>query len=307
MRVFISWSGERSHAVAIALKNFVGDIIQNVTAFVSDEDIVNGERWTNRLQEELQVNQYGILSITLDNKEAPWLLFEAGALSNSVNHTPVVPFLYDVEPSDLTGSPLLQFQATIFYSKENVRRLVYDINAACGDSRLDDTRLERAFDRLYPEFEKALKQILPHTDAVTDNKPDKNRAILEEILDLTRRNRRALGNWVANCKLAYEFTINIQLNGITAHSFNVLVNVGDTFNTVLDTIYFCMQDYEEGIVTAYTYLHDWVLCENDNKLLIISGLKDKIPAEVLFQPDSVWTVKLLSTPILDKSAYNLRG
>jgi len=64
MRVFINWSGVRSHVVAIALKNFIGDIIQSVTPFVSDEDIISGERWTARLQEELQENQYGILSIT---------------------------------------------------------------------------------------------------------------------------------------------------------------------------------------------------------------------------------------------------
>ena len=194
MRVFISWSGERSHAVAIALKNFIGDIIQSVTPFVSAEDIINGERWASRLKEELQENQYGILSITKGNKESPWLLFEAGALSNSEHNIPVVPFLFDIEPSELTGSPLLQFQATIYYSKENVRKLINEINNACGDTKLDSVRLDRAFDRCYDEFEAALKSIAPELDEFQVDESDTNRVILEELLDLTRGNQKLLSH-----------------------------------------------------------------------------------------------------------------
>lgn len=194
MKVFISWSGERSHAVALSLKNFIGDIIQSVTPFVSDEDITSGERWNTRIREELQENQYGILSITNDNKEAPWLLFEAGALSNSNQNIPVVPFLFDVEPSELTGSPLLQFQATIYYNKENVWKLVADINEACGENKLDNDRLKRAFDRCYDEFASALKKAVPESNEPKDTESDKTHAILEELLDLTRGNQKLLSN-----------------------------------------------------------------------------------------------------------------
>jgi hypothetical protein len=194
MRVFISWSGSRSHDVAIALKNFIGDIIQSVTPFVSDEDIVNGERWNDRLKEELQENQYGILSITNENKESPWLLFEAGALSNSSHNIPVVPFLFDIEPSALSGSPLLQFQATIYYSKDNVKKLINNINDACGENKLDNMRLERAFERCYDEFESALKKVTPELNEPKDAMSDKTHIILEELLDLTRNNQKLLNS-----------------------------------------------------------------------------------------------------------------
>ncbi|MCL2495284.1 MAG: toll/interleukin-1 receptor domain-containing protein [Oscillospiraceae bacterium] len=194
MRVFISWSGERSHQVANALKEFVGDIIQSVTPFVSDQDITSGERWAERLKEELQENQYGILSITNDNKSSPWLLFEAGALSNSSHKIPVVPFLYDIKPSELTGSPLLQFQAVIYYSEDNARKLINDINDACGDSKLDATRLERAFGWCYPIFEQKLKDIPPESNKLKSAEPDKTKLILEELLDLTRGNQKLLSS-----------------------------------------------------------------------------------------------------------------
>jgi len=194
MKVFISWSGERSHAVALSLKNFIGDIIQSVTPFVSDEDITSGERWNVRIKEELQENQYGILSITSDNKEAPWLLFEAGALSNSTHNIPVVPFLFDVEPSEMTGSPLLQFQAAFYYKKEHVWKLVSDINDACGENKLDSDRLKRAFDRCYDEFESALKEAVPESNEPKEAEFDKTHAILEELLDLTRGNQKLLSS-----------------------------------------------------------------------------------------------------------------
>jgi hypothetical protein len=194
MQVFISGSGERGHAVAIALETFIGDIFHSLTFFISDKDITSGERWEERLQKELQESQYGILCITHDNKDKPWLLFEAGALSNSSHKIPVVPFLFDIEPSELTGSPLLQFQVTIYNNKENVKKLIVDINNVCGDDKLDSARLDRYFERCYGEFEATLKQITPETEKPQDTESDKTRAILEEVLDLVRGNQRLLNN-----------------------------------------------------------------------------------------------------------------
>ena len=37
-------------------------------------------------------------------------MFESGALSKSIEQTIVVPFLFDMEPNQLSG-PLVQFQA----------------------------------------------------------------------------------------------------------------------------------------------------------------------------------------------------
>ncbi|GHV38653.1 hypothetical protein FACS189490_00920 [Clostridia bacterium] len=196
MRVFISWSGERSKAVAIALKDFIENTIQSVEPFVSDENITSGERWNVRLKEELQKSQYAVLSVTKDNKGSPWLLFEAGALSNSAQNIPVVPFLFDIEPSELTGNPLLQFQATYYNKKDNVKKLIEDINSACGDDKLDTKLLDRAFDKWYVDFENSLSAVTPETDKKPkpDTEADKTRAILEEVLDLTRGNQKLLSN-----------------------------------------------------------------------------------------------------------------
>lgn len=79
MKVFISWSGDQSHAVAKAFYHFIGDCLQNVTPFLSSHNIDAGRNWPEVLRNELKTTGFGVLCLTPDNLTKPWLLFEAGA------------------------------------------------------------------------------------------------------------------------------------------------------------------------------------------------------------------------------------
>ncbi len=81
MRIFTSWSGERSKAAALGLKSLLQDLFEEaVQVFVSDH-ISPGEAWAQRLGTELEQSEFGILCLTQENFQAPWLLFEAGAIA----------------------------------------------------------------------------------------------------------------------------------------------------------------------------------------------------------------------------------
>lgn len=113
MKVFISWSGKTSNAVAVLLKDWLPLVIQSVDPYVSSEDIQSGSRWAAEVASELDQSAIGILCVTAANIDAPWLNFEAGALSKSIDRSRVVPFLFRMNRSDMPDGPLVQFQSVL--------------------------------------------------------------------------------------------------------------------------------------------------------------------------------------------------
>ena len=151
MEVFISWSGDRSGKVAEALRDWLPNVIQSVTPFMSASDIEKGSRWPNDLAIHLEKSQFGLVCLTPENLGAPWLLFEAGALSKSMDNSRVVPYLYGVSQTLLQG-PLAQFQAASA-TRTSTLEVIKSINEASGESGLEPTRVEHAFDTWWPKLE----------------------------------------------------------------------------------------------------------------------------------------------------------
>lgn len=182
MKIFISWSGTSSHSVALALKEWLPSVIQAVEPFVSSEDIQKGVRSFPEISQELEAAHFGIVCLTPENLSAPWLLFEAGALSKSLGQGRVSPLLVGVKESDVKG-PLAQFQMTKVESGD-VRKLVKTMNAQLPESqRLDDSILVKAFDKWWPDLEPKLTVGAAGATVA----PRSERDILEEVLSISRR------------------------------------------------------------------------------------------------------------------------
>lgn len=194
MKVFISWSGNTSLKVAQMLREWFPYIINSIEPYVSSEDIDKGARWSTDIAKELEDSTFGILCVTKDNLEAPWLSFEAGALSKTIEKSFVTPFLFDIKRSEVQG-PILQFQSTIF-DKDDIKKMVKTLNKACGDAGIPETRLDKSFDVWYPTLESGLNE-LKNTTASSDENKEANDSphtseILEEILELSRDNQKLL-------------------------------------------------------------------------------------------------------------------
>lgn len=197
MKVFISWSGNTSLKVAQVFREWLPSVIQSIEPYVSSEDIDKGARWSTDIAKELEDSTFGILCVTKDNLEAPWLSFEAGALSKTMEKSFVTPFLFDIKRSEVQG-PILQFQSTIF-EKEDIKKMVKTLNKACGDIGIADARLDKSFNVWYPTLEESLNQIKVETSSTPDSDHDSDDAslspaILEEILELSRDNQKLLRN-----------------------------------------------------------------------------------------------------------------
>jgi hypothetical protein len=198
MKVFLSWSGDASHKVALILREWLPSVIQSIVPYVSSEDIDKGARWSTDIASELADSSYGILCVTKDNLHAPWLTFEAGALSKTMDKSFVSPFLFNIKRSEVNG-PILQFQSTIF-QKDDIKKLLASLNKASTDGQLTEEKLDRALDVWYPELEKNLNGLLEKLPKQEEIKVETKReepltnSILEEILDLSRVNQKLLRN-----------------------------------------------------------------------------------------------------------------
>ncbi len=199
MKVFLSWSGDLSHKIAIELREWLPFVIQSVEPYVSSEDIDKGSRWSIDIAKELENSSFGILCVTPLNIDAPWLNFEAGALSKAFSATNVSPLLFGLKPSDLKKSPLLQFQSTL-YDKKDLFKLILSINTAIGKDKLDEAKLKLTFDVWFEKLKSKLDPLLNDTTLIiADTKqidlPDnKSNEAIEEILELTREQFKILRN-----------------------------------------------------------------------------------------------------------------
>ena len=61
------------------------------------------------LFKELEGKNVGLLCVTRENYDKPWINFEAGALAKNYTTARVCPILIDLHPADITG-PLTAFQ-----------------------------------------------------------------------------------------------------------------------------------------------------------------------------------------------------
>lgn len=195
MKLFISWSGEQSHKIALALRDWLPYVIHFADPYVSSEDIDKGARWSTDIASELEKSNFGILCVTNENFEAPWLNFEAGALSKTIDKSRVAPLLFGLKRSDIKSGPLLQFQSTIA-EKDDVRKLLDSINDTT-EQRLDVPRLSRIFDKWWPTLEDQFASI--DSSSKTSLQPaktknDKSSEIFEEILGLLRQQNRLLNS-----------------------------------------------------------------------------------------------------------------
>ncbi len=193
MKVFISWSGDRSKKIALIFRDWLPLVIQSLKPFVSSEDLRKGSRWSVEIAQELQETSFGLICLTKENLSAPWLNFEAGALSKTIENAYVAAFWFDVKPSDLTDLPIIQFQGTPFNEGE-IRKLLETLNGAAGNN-LTKENLDRLFNAFYPELEKQLKELStqPTQKSEKSSVADKPN-ILEELLEISRNTQRLLGD-----------------------------------------------------------------------------------------------------------------
>lgn len=185
MHVFVSWSGERSRQIADAIRTWLPMVVQSVKPWMSNEDIAAGARWLAEVSATLNSAKVGIICVTPENQHNPWLLFEAGALSKTLEQTCVCPLVFEMTPGQLDG-PLTQFQAN-FLNRDGIGKVIATINKGLGERQIDFHQLDQIIDVWWPKLEEKLKALSPVPEpAAARSMGDQ----IEELLTLARENLR---------------------------------------------------------------------------------------------------------------------
>src|SRR5215472_11538137 len=181
MKIFLSWSGERSQSLAQELREWLPMVLHYVEPWLSKSDIGAGDRWALEIAKELEATKFGVICITRENIASSWILFEAGALTKSMQEGHVVPLLLDIEFKDIAG-PLSQFQAKKV-DKAGVYDLVKSINRI-ADPKLTDARLDKQFEALWAELEAKVIDIASSEATEKHDRPQTE--VLEELVTSVR-------------------------------------------------------------------------------------------------------------------------
>lgn len=192
MRVFLSWSGERSRRVADLLDNWLQCVIQAADPWMSSKDIDRGALWFSEITDQLANTAIGVICLTKENKTKPWILFEAGALAKGISSNRVCTFLIDLKPTDIEN-PLAQFNHTK-PDKSGLWELVRTINISLKDKALKETTLEKVFDTYWEQFNEKFKAILKETPEGEVIETRSENDILLEVLSSVRMLDRRVRN-----------------------------------------------------------------------------------------------------------------
>jgi len=184
LNVFLSWSGTRSKEVTELLDEWLQCVIQAVDPWMSSKDIDRGSLWFSEINNQLQNTTIGIICLTHENLNKPWILFEAGALAKGLSNNRVCTFLIDLEPTDV-GTPLSQFNHTL-PTQEGLWELVRTLNSSLKERALKENILEQVFQTYWPAFENQFKEIILNTETTGPVLKRDEDDVLMEILSATR-------------------------------------------------------------------------------------------------------------------------
>ncbi|GEB94168.1 toll/interleukin-1 receptor domain-containing protein [Microbacterium lacticum] len=209
MKVFISWSGSDSRAIAEFLQGWLKNVLmERVTPFVSSQDIAKGARGMDIIASSLEDTGFGLVVLTQANQDAKWINFEAGALGKDLGTSRVAPLLVDLTQSDVSG-PLTQFQMTSVRDQDDVWKLLRDMNKLLDGEPMPEVGLKVLFEKFWPELEAAVTAAADGREPATTTRDQAE--ILDEILLRVRRierSRRDPGHsWGASRKAEVAQTI----------------------------------------------------------------------------------------------------
>lgn len=190
MKVFISWSGD-SKATAHAIYKALPTLFDTADPWISVENR-SGSMWLAQIDTELSSTDFGIVCVTKANQHAPWLNFEAGALSRRVDaKRELMPvLLIGIDSMNEVEGPITGFQMKIA-DLEGFLDVMKDLNNSELGPKINDNILRRRVQDAWPSIEAEVKKVREGDNSqAADRRTDSEK--IDELLDVARSMARSI-------------------------------------------------------------------------------------------------------------------
>ncbi len=169
MKIFMSWSGDRSRGFAEELKPWLEQVLPGTDVWLSTDDIDKGTIWFTEIIDGLAGCNCGVVCVTRENHLAPWLHFEAGGMVKGLGKSHVAVIALDLDYHEVK-QPLSLFNA-LRLNREGAWHLVKSFNKL-SDRPIKDRVLERTFEKFWPDLDESYRMRFPdsHKD-VQESEP----------------------------------------------------------------------------------------------------------------------------------------
>ncbi|WP_072802413.1 toll/interleukin-1 receptor domain-containing protein [Rhodococcoides yunnanense] len=195
--IFISWSGDRAKAVATVLEEWLPLLFDDIKPWTSSGAIDPGNKWLYEINGHIQSSVFGIVIVTLENKEAPWLNFEAGAIgatfSGNDNYNRVAPIMVDFSSPREMPNTLSQYQS-VELDRPGMLGVVKSIATVLGK---EEQWIVARFDSQWNTQSALLEKAKTTASSSAHRTPDQK---IDEILDSVRELKSSESDQVAKMR-----------------------------------------------------------------------------------------------------------
>lgn len=141
MKVFISWSGEPSHQVARALRDWIPQVLRSVEPWLASAELKWGQSVAKSIKGDIKSADVILLCLTRQNMLSDWTKIETDVAMGAGR--PIIPICIDFSTFELAGR-FAQYQA-LTLDELGVHRLVTVLNHLSPEP-LETDKVERLLD-----------------------------------------------------------------------------------------------------------------------------------------------------------------
>jgi hypothetical protein len=301
-RFFISHCGIDKNIAKLFSDALRRITLDQISPWFSSDDNMNGglkpgDIWFNQIFDRITQSKAVVSLLTPNSINRPWVYFESG-IGQALKNCEVIPVCIGVKRDDILP-PLGLYQC---YQLTDYRSVVEFFSKFLHLFEIKfDEELAKAF---IEKFVLDISKINFDTELSEKEGKEKIKEIIENIKNhIDKRFLEIKDIQQVNIPMEVGYSVSFDIDFPEFKNKNLYIDIrqDDTFQNITNRLYFMLKE----IVPVYTYLETWIIIEeNTGKHVVIREIADKIPAEIIFRPNTKWKIVKLDKPYNGSDSHN---